>query len=143
MKEKKTTQGRVFLTRFAYGKDLLKSLQAFVEVNNIKAGFFFLIGAVTHAKVGYYNKEKNVYKTIEINAQQMEITNSSGNISLKDGKPFVHAHITLGDSEGKAFGGHLQEGTIVFAAEAYIQELVGREFERVFDPQTKLNLWEA
>ena len=34
----------------------------------------------------------------------------------------VHAHVTLGDAEGRAFGGHLAAGTPVFACEFVIQE---------------------
>ncbi len=34
---------------------------------------------------------------------------------MKDGEIFVHAHITLADRKGRAYGGHLMPGTMVFA----------------------------
>ena len=64
-----------------------------------------------------------------------------GNISLKDGEVFVHAHITLADHEGKCHGGHLMPDTNIFAAEYYVQELVGEKLERKHDPETGLSLW--
>ena len=64
-----------------------------------------------------------------------------GNISLKDDKIMAHSHITLADFDGKAFGGHLMPGVKIFAAEFYIQELLGGVLNRIQDPVTKLPLW--
>ena len=73
----------------------------------------------------------------------MEILSLIGNISLKDDKPFVHAHITLADQEGRAWGGHLAEGTKVFAGEFVIQEyLTEKPLVRHLDEETGLFLWD-
>ena len=53
----------------------------------------------------------------------------------------VHAHITVADSDGKAFGGHLAPGTIVFACEFVITALNGPQLTRDHDDQTHLPLW--
>ena len=71
----------------------------------------------------------------------MEIAQLSGNVLLKDGKPFVHAHITLVDDEGNTQGGHLGDGTVVFACEFILQLFKGPEFNREHDEQTGLPLW--
>jgi predicted DNA-binding protein with PD1-like motif len=64
-----------------------------------------------------------------------------GNISLKDGEPFAHIHVSLGGPDGKLYGGHLVEGE-VFVAEVFIQELLGEPLER--KPQDNgLSLWDA
>ncbi len=39
------------------------------------------------------------------------------------------------------YGGHLMPGTIIFAAEYWIQELTGEAIHREDDPQTGLMLW--
>ena len=54
--------------------------------------------------------------------------------------PFVHAHAVLSDREGRVWGGHLNSG-MVFAAELYMQELLGLPLKRVPDSITGLNLW--
>jgi hypothetical protein len=65
-----------------------------------------------------------------------------GNISVKDGRPFVHAHAVLADKNGNTKAGHLLEGT-VFAAEVYLRELKGAKLERKYDEVTGLSLWET
>ena len=54
----------------------------------------------------------------------------------------VHAHVTLSDEQGNAFGGHLAPGTVIFACEFVIQELAGDALTRGFDEQTGLPLWQ-
>jgi mRNA-degrading endonuclease RelE of RelBE toxin-antitoxin system len=45
------------------------------------------------------------------------------------------------DWEGKAYGGHLMPGSVVFAAEYNIQEYSGGELRRIKDAVTGLPLW--
>lgn len=63
-----------------------------------------------------------------------------GNISLKEGEPFVHANATLADSDSNTRGGHSLEGK-VFAAEVHVTELIGIEIIRKNDAATGLWLW--
>jgi predicted DNA-binding protein with PD1-like motif len=64
-----------------------------------------------------------------------------GNISLKDGNPIIHAHITLAGKTGKTYGGHLAPGTVIFACEFILEVFDGPIFERGFDEETSLPLW--
>ncbi|OGC05932.1 hypothetical protein A2526_02115 [candidate division WOR-1 bacterium RIFOXYD2_FULL_36_8] len=133
--------GRVFIGRFECGDDLLEVLTEFCIKQNIRLGTFSLIGAVKRAKLGYYDqKEKQYVASINLD-KKLEISSCMGNVSLKDNRPIVHAHITLADFDGKAFGGHLMPGTEVFAAEFFIQELTGGELVRNKDNATGLPLW--
>jgi hypothetical protein len=95
---------------------------------------------VKKARLGYYNQKEREYHFYELD-QTLEITNLVGNVSIKDGVPIVHAHVTFSDKDGHAYGGHLAPGTIVFACEIVIQVLDGPKFERVFDQETGLPLW--
>ena len=127
--------------RFQAGDDLLRALHDFCNKNSIRLGTFSIIGAVTQAKLGYYNQEQKQYTgCVELN-KKLEIASCTGNISLKDGEIMAHAHIVLADWEGKAYGGHLMPGTNVFAAEFNIQELTDAELKRGKDPITGLPLW--
>ncbi len=131
---------RYVMGNLAYGSDLLNSLTYTCEKENIVLGRLELIGGVQKARIGYYIQDRRIYQPYELN-EFMEITSLIGNISIKDEKPFVHAHINLANAKGNAFGGHLLEGTIVFAAEFIIQAFEGPEFIRIFDDDTKLALW--
>ena len=142
MKAQSRQRGRSFLLRLPYGEDLLLTLKRFCDENEITQGTLIVIGAVQQATVGYYDQEAREYRANSFN-QPMEVVSCSGNISLLEGKPFVHAHIVLADSEGKpAAAGHLMEDTIIFAGEAFVQELIGEPLVRKFDEQTSLSLWE-
>ena len=53
----------------------------------------------------------------------------------------VHAHITVCDSEGRAFGGHVLEGCVVSpTAELALLELSGARLVRRLDAATGLKL---
>ena len=135
--------GRVFIGRFESGEDLLGALSEFCAVNKIRLGTFSVIGAVTNAKLGYYDQGLKRYTGCVELDEKLEVTMCAGNVSIKDAAPFVHAHITLADFKGKAYGGHLMPGTIIFAAEFTVQELVGTDLVRGRDEKTGLPLWVA
>ena len=122
------------------GADLYESISKICTEEDIKIGKVTALGAVTQAAVSYYDQKKKVYKPITFK-KHLEILNCTGNVSLKDGKPFVHMHATFADSKGTAVGGHLTAGTVVFACELMIEELEGKALDRELDENTGLNLW--
>jgi predicted DNA-binding protein with PD1-like motif len=138
---KKASRVTTFIGRFSYGEDLLDALRNFCVTHRITAGTFTLIGAVQNAKLGFYDQKKKRYAGRVSISQKLEITCCTGNISFKDGEIFVHAHITLADHAGRAFGGHLMPGTRIFAAEFCIQKFSGVRLTRKDDPVTGLSLW--
>ena len=135
-----SSKGRVFAGRLPHNGDLVGELTRICKDKGITAGRVEVIGAVKKARVGFYNQSEKKYGFRDFD-QPMEILAVVGNISIKDGEPFVHAHITLSDSEDRAFGGHLCEGTTVFAAEFRIEEMAGAELVRKPDQTTGLPLW--
>ncbi|MFQ5798173.1 MAG: PPC domain-containing DNA-binding protein [Bacteroidota bacterium] len=131
---------RTFLGRLPNGADLYESIAKFCKDEDIKVGKVTAIGAVKNATVAYYNQRRKKYVTIK-SKKQMEILSCFGNVSLRDGQPFVHVHIALSDERGKAFGGHLMPGTTVFACELFIEELDGKALDRKLDEKTGLAVW--
>ena len=118
----------------------LEEITDICRKGNIRLGRMEALGAVQKARLGFYNQQTHAYQFIVID-QSLEITKLVGNVSLKDGLPFVHAHITLADMAGKAYGGHLAPGTVVFACEFLIESFDGPVLEREFDEGTGLPLW--
>ena len=129
-----------YLLRLEKGDDLLKTLTEVVKENNIKLATISGLGAVSRVIFGYYDQQDWEYNFIEKKGQ-FEILSLNGNVSIKDGEPMVHAHIMLADDSGDAFGGHLAEGTEVFASEIEIQELDKADKVRKYDEDTGLTLW--
>ncbi|WP_243174932.1 MULTISPECIES: PPC domain-containing DNA-binding protein [Desulfofundulus] len=137
------SRGRMIMGRLKKGSDLLASLTQLCVNENIQLGVVRAIGAVTRARVGFYHQDRRTYTYLEFDNPH-EIIGLEGNISLRDGQPFIHAHIALMAADGRMVGGHLAEGTEVFACEYVITELLHeheRDFERVFDEATGLYLW--
>ena len=130
---------RTFLVRAEHNSDLIKFITEFAEKNKITVAIFTGLGALKCGKIGFYDQEKHHYQTLSIDFPN-EIVSCIGNISLKEGKPFVHAHVVVSDRNGNTKAGHLVEG-IVFAAEIHLQEMKGTKLERKFDETTGLSLW--
>jgi predicted DNA-binding protein with PD1-like motif len=130
--------GRSIVASLDHGADLIASIKGIAEENGVKAGVFWIIGAVKRATIGYYDQVERSYVKVSMD-EPLEIASCIGNIAQFKGETLIHAHITLADRSGKAFGGHLYEDTIVYAAELYLTELNLR-LEREYDETTGLNL---
>jgi len=136
----KFQQGRIFIGSLPQGGDLINSIEEFCKKALIQMATFSVIGAVSSATIGAYDQKQQVYVTFKEEAP-LEIVSCIGNVSLKDGKPFIHAHILLADEQGKTIGGHLFSETIIYAGEINLQELTGKPMERTYDSNTGLMLW--
>jgi predicted DNA-binding protein with PD1-like motif len=137
---KKVKSREVLIGKLSHGGDLLEEVTDICRKENIQLGRVEALGAVQRARLGFYNQQTHEYQ-FHVVDQPLEITKLVGNVSLKDGNPFVHAHITLADKTGNAYGGHLAPGTLVFACEFILEAFDGPILERVFDEVTGLPLW--
>ena len=133
---------RTIVGQLPFGSDLYDTLTQIVQKNGIRLARIQAIGATTHAVVAYYDQGQKKYLPLEFEGG-MEIVSCTGNVSVRDDKPFVHAHIVLSDRDGKAVGGHLLQGTKIFACEAIIEEFEGDELVRQPDERTGLHLWQS
>lgn len=134
--------GRHFMGRLPHGEDLIKSIEAFCGETAVSMATFAALGAVTSVTLGAYDQKQQVYVTYTKEAP-LEIVSCTGNISLKDGNPMVHAHILVADMHGKTIGGHLFSETIIYAGEIDLLELTGKPLERAYDTTTGLMLWKG
>ncbi len=131
---------RCLMGRLKHGADLLEELTAVCADQGVRLGRVEALGALQKARLGYYDQDKSEYRFIELD-EHLEMTGLVGNVSLRDGQPMIHAHVTLADEQGRAYGGHLAPGTVVFACEFCLQAFEGPEFERGLDEETGLPLW--
>ena len=131
---------KVIIRRLPHGGDLLDELTGLARREGVRTGTVSAIGAVSRARIGFYDQAARVYRDLDLD-QPLEICSCLGNISLKDGEVFVHAHVVLADDAGETRGGHLCPGTVIFAAECRIDEIRSRQLERGYDDRTGLSLW--
>jgi predicted DNA-binding protein with PD1-like motif len=131
--------GKDFMVRLEPDSDLVQSIAELARSKGIEAGSLTAIGAFKRARLAYFDQKDNKYREIAIDSPH-EMASCTGNISLKDGEPFVHAHVVLADEMGNTKAGHLVGGT-VFAAEVHVHQLRGPGLERQYDKTTGLSLW--
>ena len=132
--------GRAALVRLARGTDMLRSLNEAAAHLGISAGTVQAIGAVAELAVAYFVQEEKRYHDMRF-PEHMEIGSALGNVSVKDGEPFVHMHVTATRMDGSTVGGHLTDGTRVFLIEAYFRALDGPAPVREQDDDIGLAVW--
>lgn len=133
-------QGPAYVLRPAFGTDLIDELQTFVRQEGITLAWISAVGAVTRANLRYYNQVEKSWLDIDVE-KNLEVINMTGNISLLNGEPIVHVHITLSDEEGRCYGGHVGPNTVVFNMEILLTTLTGPPVTRKLDTDTGLTLW--
>ena len=136
----KVKPGDVLIGKMSYGGDLLSELTDICIKENVRLGRIEAIGSVKKSRLGFYNQQTREYQYFALD-KPLEITKLIGNVSIKDDKPIVHAHVTLSDEEGNAYGGHLATGTVTFACEFILQPFEGAVLARDYDDKTGLALW--
>jgi hypothetical protein len=132
--------GRAFVGRLETGSDLVEEIERFCAEHGVLAAQVTVIGAVRRARYSYYEQDRKAYRELGSDSHH-ELTGFVGNVSEKDGRPFLHAHATFADAAGGTVGGHLRPGCEVFAAEVMIRELGDVSLVRVHDEETGLALW--
>ena len=133
----------IYMGRLPHDSDLLEEITQIINEKNIRTGSISIIGAIYGLKIGFFKQDEKKYVFLDdiYSDKPFEIAGCNGNISIKDGKPFPHLHIVASDRQGNCYGGHLMNGTKVFACEFVIHEFAGEELVRGIDEVTKLPLW--
>jgi uncharacterized protein len=100
--------GDRYQLRLESGDKLFASLLALAAREAITYAALSGLGAVRWIRVAYFNVETREYEIHELD-EQLEVTSLIGNITLREGKPTVHAHATLGRRDLSVIGGHVLE----------------------------------
>jgi uncharacterized protein len=132
--------GRAAFVRLERGEDLLRSLNEAAAHLGMEAATLQIVGAVERLAVAYYRQDAKEYEQHVYDAPH-EISGGVGNVSLKDGTPFVHIHVTGSGEDGRGVAGHLVEGSRVFLIEAYFRRLDGPAPVREQDDDLGLPVW--
>lgn len=105
------------------GEKLVQTLTREVTELGLKGGLISGLGALIHVELGYYHLEEKNYLRKTFSEMDYELISLTGNLSLKDGQPYIHVHAALGDNQFRVFGGHLFEAEVAVTAEVSIVPL--------------------
>ena len=132
--------GDTYVVRLQRGEEVLACLRELCEKESISLGTVSAIGAVNHVVVGVYRVDEQKYVANTFDGV-MELTSLMGNITEKDGEPYLHLHAAFGDLTGKVIGGHLNEAVVSATCELFVRKVEGHVGRRL-DPETGLNIFD-
>jgi hypothetical protein len=135
----KRNNNKVFIS-LETGDEIIESITNVLKIEKIYSGMINGIGAISQVELGFYNIESKEYKKESFN-YDYELTSLMGNITLKDGVPFVHIHINMSDDNFKVSGGHLFSAVTAATAEVIIL-LNEQTIKRELDKNVGLYLWD-
>ena len=148
MKTAEGRLGRVVVIRLTPGTDLLDGIHKACEKHRIHNGVvisaigslacvrFCDVEALPEKKCGYgYGRILALDETIELTgAGGVICSDAENNINL-------HIHISMSDKNGKAYGGHLVEGTkVLMTADIVLGEIDGISMLREYDEEMDVYL---
>lgn len=126
MEYRKGTVGRVFSVRFDEGDYFLEELVAMIKTENIRNGWFHVLGGLREADVVIGPKEPTmppepVWDEIRGSREVL----GTGSISWENNEPRIHLHAAMGH-HGDTLTGCVRKGTKVYLVlEVLIIELQG------------------
>lgn len=132
--------GRTFVGRLATGTDLAGEIERFCAENDIGAAWVSCVGALQHTAYAYYDQAAKRYVE-NASDEHHEMAGFVGNVSPKEGRPFLHAHASFGNRQGGTVTGHILPGCTVWVAEVTLREMTGVDLQRTPDETTGLALW--
>ena len=105
MQFQRFAEGR-FQLRLEMGDEVLESLTSLAEREALTFATFSGLGAASSARIAFFDVAARQYETHDFD-EQVEVVSLTGNLALRDGKPFVHAHAALGRRDLSVIGGHV------------------------------------
>ena len=139
MEYRKFDQG--YVLRLDPGEEVISCLTRLVDQENVSLGVVSALGAANDITIGIFNTVEKQYYSRRYQGDY-EISALVGNVSRKDGAPYLHLHITIGNPvTGEVHAGHLSSCTISATLELFLQVWDG-EVGRAFSDTVGLNLLE-
>lgn len=128
-----------YYVRIDRGEEVMECLGAFAKKEGIRLASVSGLGAAGFVESGVYEVETKTYHS-QTYEGEYEILSLIGTVTSKDGEPYLHLHISIGDGSGRAYGGHLNRAVISGTCELTIQEAEGK-IDRTYDEETGLNIF--
>ena len=130
--------GATYIIRLDGGEKIIESLTSLCEQDKIGAAVLNGLGAVGEAEIGWFDRDARDHRIVRI-TEPCEIVSLHGNVTLLDGRPYLHCHIALADKTFMVRGGHLREAVVSAACEITLTRFFD-EIERKRDDRTGLVL---
>ena len=114
--------GNTYFIYVQQNEKIMDILTQFCKDNDIQNGQISGIGAIKNIEIGAFDVEKKEYIIHHLNGV-WELTSYQANVLLKDGEPFIHAHINISDHDLAVKGGHLFEADVAAVGEFILRKI--------------------
>ena len=128
-----------FFVSLQTGDLINESLRLIAVEENILNAWINGIGAIDNVKVGYMDVNNKKYQKRNFD-EHYELLSLIGNITYKDGEPFVHTHVTFSNTECNVFGGHLFDAKITATGEIVLS-LADSKIDREYNDNVGIHTW--
>ena len=109
---------------------VMDTLTSFCKDQSITNAKISGIGAVKQSEIGAYDTIGKEYIRKQF-PDVWELVSYEGNVTLKDGDPFVHGHVVLSNHDMKTIGGHLFEMTVAAVGELFLRKFDNDAFREI------------
>jgi len=128
------------VVRIDKGEEIITSLKSLCKEAHITAGSVMGIGATGKITIGFWNTVTKQYHSQELIGDH-ELVPIAGNISTKNGEPYIHLHANVCDADQHTLGGHVSAATVSITCELIIDIIEGT-VERVYNSDLGINLFD-
>lgn len=139
MKFHREGDGR-YVVSLARGDSIRESLEGLARDEGIVGARLSAIGAIEDPELGGYDLDKRGYFRRDFPGL-WELVSLEGNLSLLEGKPFLHAHVVITGHDFQAYGGHLFDSKVGVICEVFV-EPVSTPLPRILCEAVGLPRWE-
>jgi len=136
---KSQQNGAIHHLYFEMGDEVVASLTQYCHDHGVRNARISGIGALREIELGIYQPETKSYHR-KVFSETHELLACQGNVTLKDGEPFPHIHIIIGDHDFNALGGHLFQAEVAVVGEFILEELAS-QVHREMDPKVGFPTW--
>lgn len=127
--------GSTWLMRLDPQEEVVACILQLCKNEGVRLATVSGFGALENLRVGVWDVQQKLFMGNDFEGKY-EMVSLVGNITWKDGAPYLHAHMSAGDENGRVVGGHLIQTVVSATAEIMITELEGEDVGRRLDPVT-------
>ena len=131
--------GGHIVARMDKGEEILEQIKKIAIKEDIKLAHISALGAVGDVTAGVFKTGEKKYYSNDFKGD-FEITSLTGTITTMNGEFYSHLHMSIGDTEGRVWGGHLNRAVVSATCEMVIT-IINGTVERQYSHEIGLNLF--
>ena len=129
--------GNTYVIRLDPGEEIVEKIVWLAAVEGIRLGKLTGLGAVDNVTLKSFQPETKQYYA-HMYHTDLEIVSLIGSITTLNGRPYPHMHMSVADSVGHVYGGHLNKAVVSASCEIFL-DVVNGVVERKPNPKIGLN----